>query len=264
MTTNDFTRIRVDWQDGVTHLVLDRPARRNAIDLELARELLEASLMERTAASRCILLSGEGEHFCVGGDLKSFREQTDLPGHLLAVTTYLHAAMTRLATLPAPVVVAARGHVAGAGLGLACLADVLLVEEGGTFRSAYAALGLTPDAATSYFLPRLVGERRALRMTHLGYVLEAKESVEWGLSTETVPAGGMADRARAVAAQLAAGPTKAFGQTARLLDAASRRTLIEHMDDEARTLAEMARTADAHEGVAAFVERRVAEFGKQE
>ncbi|HEY5834409.1 enoyl-CoA hydratase/isomerase family protein [Streptomyces sp.] len=264
MTAGEFTRIRVDWHDGVTSVVLDRPHRRNAIDLELARELLEAALMERTAASRCVVLSGEGGHFCVGGDLKSFRDEPDLPGHLLAVTTYLHAAMTRLATLPAPLVVAARGHVAGAGLGLACLADVLLVEEGSTFRSAYAALGLSPDAATSYLLPRLVGLRRARRMTHLGYVLEAKEAVEWGLCTEWVPAGGLAERARAVAAQLAAGPTRAFGQTARLLDAAWRRTLVEHLDDEATTLSTTAATADAREGIAAFVERRAAEFGGRE
>lgn len=263
MTTTEFTRIRVGRQDGITHLTLDRPERRNAIDLQLARELLEASLMERTAASRCIVLSGEGGHFCVGGDLKSFREEPDLPGHLLAVTTYLHAAIVRLTNLPAPLVVAARGHVAGAGLGLACLADVLLVEEGATFRSAYAALGLSPDAATSYLLPRLVGLRRAQRMTHLGYVLEAKQAVEWGLATEWVPAGRLDERTAAVAAQLAAGPTGAYGQISRLLDASSRRTLTEHLDDEATTLSAMAAAPDAREGLAAFIARRPAEFGRQ-
>ncbi|HEX6967722.1 MAG TPA: enoyl-CoA hydratase/isomerase family protein, partial [Micromonosporaceae bacterium] len=120
----EFTRIRVSWHAGVTHLMLDRPHRRNAIDLTLARELLEATLLERTAASRCVLLTGAGDHFCVGGDLKSFREQQDIPDHLVAVTSYLHAALARLVALPAPLVVAAQGHVAGAGLGLACLADI--------------------------------------------------------------------------------------------------------------------------------------------
>lgn len=156
--------------------------------------------------------------------------------------------------------VAAGGHVAGAGLGVACLADVLLTEEGATFRSAYAALGLTPDAATSHQLPQLVGLRRAQRMTLLGHVLKAEEAVEWGLCTEVVPAGRLAERARQIAEQLAAGPTRAFGESARLLRAASRRALAEHLEDESTTLRATARTTDAAEGIAAFVERRPAAF----
>jgi 2-(1,2-epoxy-1,2-dihydrophenyl)acetyl-CoA isomerase len=259
MTDTDatgYTRIRVSWRDGVTHLELARPQRRNTIDLTTARELLDAALLERTAASRCVVLSGEGEHFCAGGDLKSFQAEADLPGHLMAVTTHLHAALARLAELPAPLVVAARGHTAGAGLGLACLGDVLLTEEGSTFRAAYGALGLTPDAGTSHRLPALVGLRRAHRMTHLGYVLDAKEAVEWGLATECLPAGRLDERVEEVAAQLAAGPTLAYGRTSRLLHAAAGRSLVEHLQDEAATLTRSATTADGREGVAAFTEHR--------
>lgn len=255
-----FTRIRVEAEGGVTHIVLNRPHRRNTIDLQLARELMEAALLEGTAASRCVVLRGEGEHFCAGGDLKSFGEQSDVPGHLLSVTSYLHAAIVRLTALPAPLVVVAQGHVAGAGLGLACAADILLTEEGATFRSAYAALGLTPDAGTSHLLPQLVGLRRATRMTHLGYVLPAEEAVEWGLCTECTPRGELAARAKEVATQLAAGPTVAYGQTTRLLHSASRRTLADHLEDEATTLSAAAATLDAEEGMAAFLERRTAAF----
>ena len=95
--TTAFTRISVTWEAGVTHLTLNRPARRNAIDLGLAQELLRACLLERTADSRCVLLSGAGDHFCVGGDLHAFQAQDDISHHLTEVTSYLHAAISRLA-----------------------------------------------------------------------------------------------------------------------------------------------------------------------
>jgi 2-(1,2-epoxy-1,2-dihydrophenyl)acetyl-CoA isomerase len=256
----EFGTIRVTRRGGVAHVLLNRPERRNAIDLTLARELHEAVHLPEVATARCVLLTGAGPHFCVGGDLKSFREQHDVPGHLLEVTSHLHAALARLVANDAPLVVAAGGHVAGAGLGLACLGDVLLTEEGATFRSAYAAIGLTPDAATSHQLPQLIGLRRAQRMTPLGHVLEAEEAVAWGLCTEVVPAGRLAERARQVAERLAAGPTRALGETGRLLRAAARRALAEHLEDESTTLRTAAATADAREGMAAFTERRPAAF----
>lgn len=259
--SSTLTRLRVAWRDGVAHVTLNRPDRRNAIDLRLAQELLDVCVDERTGTARCVLLDGAGEHFCVGGDLKSFRAQPDLPSHLMQVTSYLHAALGRLAAMPAPLVVAARGHVAGAGLGLACLADVLLTEQGATYRAAYGALGLTPDASTSHLLPRLVGLRRAQRMTLLGHVVDAEEAERWGLSTETVPAGRLPERAWQVASALAAGPTTAFEETGRLLRSSFARSLADQLEDESRTLSAVAATADALEGVCAFTDRRAAVFG---
>jgi 2-(1,2-epoxy-1,2-dihydrophenyl)acetyl-CoA isomerase len=256
----EFSRICVTHEAGLTHLMLNRPDRRNAIDLELAQEMLRASVLEQTVNSRCILLTGAGAHFCVGGDLKSFYASTDLAAQLGAVTTYLHAAMVRLAALPAPLVVAAQGHIAGAGLGLACLGDIVVTEAGSTFRSAYAAIGLPPDAGTSWLLPRLVGPRRAARMTLLGYVLEAEESVDWGLCTESVDAGGARDGAAEIALRLAAGPTQAFGHTSRLLAQAAGRSLADHLHDESLTLSSVATTQDAREGISAFLQRRKPAF----
>lgn len=256
-----FTRIRVDWTHDVTHVTLNRPERRNAIDLRLAQELLEACVDERTTNSRCVLLDGTGDHFCTGGDLKSFRTQPNLPNHLIQVTSYLHAAIVRLAAMQGPLVVAACGHVAGAGLGLACLADVLLTAEGATYRTAYGAIGLTPDASTSHLLPQLVGLRRAQRMTLLGHVVDAKEAERWGLSSETVPAGLLPKRAWEVAFRIAAGPTVAYKETSRLLRSAFARPLGDQLDDETRTLSAVATTADAEEGVSAFIDRRSAVFG---
>lgn len=256
----EFSRIRVTREGSVAHIMFNRPERRNAIDLTCSRELFEATHLPAVTSARCVLITGAGPHFCVGGDLKSFRAQRDVPGHLLTAAGYGHTAVARLVANDAPLVVAANGQVAGAGLGIACLADVLLAEEGTTFRSAYTKLGLTPDGSVSQQLPLLIGLRRAQRMTLLGHVLEAAEAVEWGLCTEVVPKGELAERASAVAAQLAAGPTRAYGETGRLLRAASRRALAEHLEDEATTLRASAATADAVEGIAAFVERRPPRF----
>jgi len=256
-----FATIDVAWEDGVTHIALNRPHRRNAINLQLAKDLLAASLLERTLNSRCVLLTGVGEHFCVGGDLKSFRRHANLPEHLLEVTSYLHPALTRLSSMAAPLVIAARGHVAGAGLGLACFADVLVTESDATFRTAYQALGLSPDAGVSHLLPQLVGLRRAQRMTLLGHVMTAEESLDWGFSTELAAPGTGIDRAREIAAALATGPTRAFGETDRLLRSAPRRSVADQLDDEGFTLRATASGPDAAEGIAAFLERRPARFG---
>lgn len=256
----EFSRIRVTREGGVAHIVFNRPERWNAIDLTCARELLDAVHLRSVTTARCVLITGAGPHFSVGGDLRSFNAQQEMADHLLEAASYGHAAVARLVANDAPVVVAASGNVAGAGFGICCLADVLLAAEGTTFRSAYAALGLTPDGATSQQLPLLVGLRRAQRMTLLGHVLEAAEAVEWGLCTEVVPAGQLAERAGQVAEQLAAGPTRAFGETGRLLRSATRRGLAEHLEDEATTLRATASTADAAEGIAAFIEKRPARF----
>lgn len=244
--------IRVRRFDGVTHIELHRPHRRNTIDLDLARELLRVALDPATRASGALLLTGAGGHFCAGGDLKSFQAQRDLPEHLLEVTAYLHAAMLRLRDLDAPLVVAARGHIAGAGLGLACFGDVLLTTPESTFRSGYAALGLTPDAATSHVVTRLIGPRRAARLLLLGEVISAQQAFEWGLCTELVADAELDQRAVDLARALAAQPPFMLGETRRLIAAATSRSLAKHVDDEARTLAQAAARPEAAARVAAF------------
>ncbi|HEY8534350.1 MAG TPA: enoyl-CoA hydratase/isomerase family protein [Micromonospora sp.] len=249
--------IQVRRFDGVTHIELHRPHRRNAIDLELARELLRVALDPATRSSRALLLTGAGGHFCAGGDLKSFQTQRSLPEHLLEVTAYLHAAMLRLRDVAAPLVVAARGHIAGAGLGLACFGDVLLVTPETTFRSGYAALGLTPDAATSHVVTRLIGPRRAARLLLLGEVITAQQALDWGLCTELVADADLDERAVELARTLATKPPFMLGETRRLIAAATTRSLAEHLDDEAGTLARAAAFPEAAARVAAFGTHRI-------
>ena len=158
--------LRAEVVDGVGHLTLARPERGNAIDLTMARELAAVTAAWSVDPTvRCVLLRGDGATFCVGGDLRSFAAEPDLPAHLLEVTDPFHAAVSRLARMPAPVVAAVQGSAAGGGLSLALAADVVLAAETSRFVVAYTAIGLTPDGSGSWMLPRLVGLRRALDLT---------------------------------------------------------------------------------------------------
>ncbi len=256
--------LRLDIRDGVGHITLARPNRGNAIDLELARALMEAARRcEDDPAVRAVLITGDGPRFCVGGDLRSFTEQGDeLPSHLLEMTGYLHAAVSHLARMDAPVVVGVHGAAAGAGLSLVAMADAAVADPDTRFRVGYTAIGLTPDGSSTYFLPRVVGLRRARRLMFMNEALSAEEALEWGLITEVVDDGeDVVARARQVAEYLAAGPTQAFGAVKRLLLATWSSELEAQLERESEAIAAAAGTADAAEGMLAFFEKRDPEFG---
>jgi 2-(1,2-epoxy-1,2-dihydrophenyl)acetyl-CoA isomerase len=251
--------------DGVATLTLARPEVGNAIDLELARELdavLTTWSVDRRV--RSVLLTGDGPNFCVGGDLKSFAARDDLPRHLTEVTTYLHAAMSRLMRLDAPVVAAVHGSAAGAGLSLAAAADLVLAGASSRFVMAYTAIGLTPDGSGTWSLPRLVGLRRALELTLTNRRLSAAEAVQEGLATRVVPDDALAGEALALARSLAAGPTGALGAAKRLLRESLGRDLEAQMALETQSLAAAAASNDSAEGIAAFLGKRAPGFRGQE
>src|SRR4051812_38291198 len=221
-----FTTLRLDVSAGIADLVLARPEAANTVNLRLAEELETAvDQLASDASVRVVLLRGEGRLFCGGGDLKSFAMESDLPAHLEAVTRHLHAALLAMSMLDAPVVAAVHGSAAGAGLGLACAADLVVAGESTSFVMAYTKLGLTPDGSSSWYLTRAVGLRRALELTLTNRVLSAAEALDWGLVNRVVPDDEVESAARALAAQLAAGPTGAFGRAKRLLAAAEHNDL---------------------------------------
>jgi 2-(1,2-epoxy-1,2-dihydrophenyl)acetyl-CoA isomerase len=208
---------------------------------------------------RVVLVTAEGPRFCVGGDLKSFAAYPDLGRGLGEVTADLHEAVARLVELDMPVVVAVQGVAAGAGLGLVCAADIAIASASATFLMAYTGVGLTPDASTSWFLPRLLGPRRAIDVTLMNKATTASQAFEWGLVSELVPEDDPRPRAEAVARHLAEGPTLAFGAAKRLLRAGGP-SLREHLAAEREHLMASGHTSDGREGVQAFVERRAPRY----
>lgn len=258
-------RIALTISDGLAELRLDRPDAGNAIDPAwvTAFAAAVAELEARAGAdARAVLVTATGRAFTVGGDLAHFAGALDdLEAAMAAMVAPFHDALVRLAELPVPVVCAVQGPIAGGGLGLAWCADVVLAAPQARFATGFHLLGLSGDGASSWWLPRLVGLRLAQEMLLLGRVLDAEEALGAGLVTEVVAAEALDDRAREVAAALAAGPTVALGHARALLRAAAQTPMREYYAREVDAMLACSRTADAVEGVRAFGERRPPRFG---
>lgn len=257
-----YTTITLDIRDHIARLTLNRPQAGNALNIEMARELMDAALQcDEDPNVRVVLLAGAGKTFSAGGDLKSFAATSDqIARHVKEVTTYFHSAISLFTRMNAIVIATVQGSAAGGGFSLACACDLVLATESARFVVAYTRVGLTPDGSASYFLPRLVGLRRALELTLTNRALSAREAYEWGLVNEVTPDDKLYERAEALAAQLAAGATHALGAAKRLMRTSFNESLETQMTTESHAIANVARTAATREGIAAFIEKRQPRF----
>lgn len=257
-----FETLLFEVRDGVAHITLNREKAANAIDLQMARELMQVALLcDEDRAVRAVLLDANGRMFCAGGDLASFAKSGDaMPGLLKEITSALHTAISRFARMRAPVIAAVGGSAAGAGFSLVCAADLVVCGESAKFTMAYTRAGLTPDGSATYTLPRIVGLRRCLELMITNRVLTAAEALDWGLVNRVVPDAELADAAWKLAASVASGASEAFGTVKKLVLLSASQSLESQMELEARGIADAARSADAKEGMQAFFEKRAPGF----
>ena len=258
----DYKTLSFELKNHVAHLTLNRPDNANALNMQMGKELLDVSIRcDEDSSIRVVLLTGAGKMFAAGGDLKSFQMMGDeISRGLKELTTYFHAMISRFARMNAPVVVAVNGVAAGAGFSLAVAGDLVLAAQSAQFVMAYTAAGLTPDGSSSYFLPRLIGLRRTQELMLTNRRLSAQEALEWGLVTKVVADVDLLSEATKLAEKLAAGPTQAFGGVKMLLADTHTHTLESQMELEARWIADMSRSQDGREGIAAFIEKRKPSF----
>ena len=255
--------VLLDFSAGVATLRLNRPDHGNAIDTDMAADLAEAAtqIAERPDV-RAVLIAGNGPNFTVGGDLGLFagtgREQ--LPNRLRRMIDSYHLAIERLTSIDAPVVAAVRGGAGGGGLGLLYAADIVVAADDARFALGYGALGLTADGGNSWFLPRLVGMRRAQELFLLNRRLTAQEALAFGLVSRLAPDDAVETEAATLAATLAAGPTRAFGAVRRMLRQSFETGLSDQLDTEKESIVAASRSDDAKEGIAAFVGKRRPQF----
>lgn len=249
--------LRVD-EDGIAHLALNRPKARNAITLQLAEEtLVAARRLEADPRVRAVLITGRGDHFTVGGDISTFLE-TDLGlgANLRQMTTPFHEAFRILSRLDAPIVTATRGAVAGGGIGYVYASDISIASETTRFVTAFADLGVSGDGGWSWHLPRRVGAARAAEITLLNRPVLADEAAQIGLVSRTVADSELDETALAVARQLAAGPTKGFGQMRRLLRETWTRGLDEQLRYETEVIEQTGHTRDSNHAIEAFLAKK--------
>jgi 2-(1,2-epoxy-1,2-dihydrophenyl)acetyl-CoA isomerase len=256
------TPLLFERDGGIARLVLNRPETGNAIDVPMARGLMEAAIAcDEDASIRCVVLTGAGKLFCGGGDVAGFAEAgAQLPGLLKELTAYLHMAVSRLSRMGKPLISVVNGAAAGAGLSLAILGDITIAARSARFTLAYGGLGLSPDGGATWLLPRLIGLRRAQEMMLTNRRLTADEAVAIGMITRAVEDAELAGEAAALAGQLADGPTRALGRMRTLLLGSYGNALEEQLELEARAIAAGSRDAEGREGVAAYLARRKADF----
>jgi 2-(1,2-epoxy-1,2-dihydrophenyl)acetyl-CoA isomerase len=253
--------VQVETRGAVALVTLNRPESANTLNLQMAMDLLAAAMTcARNAAVRAVILTGAGSHFCFGGDLRGMAARAGAGNdYVRELTTYLHAAISHFVRMDAPVIAAVNGTAAGAGVGLVAMADLALCGRSSKFNLAYTNVGLTPDAGTSFLLPRIVGVKRAMELLLLNRALPAAEALTWGLVNEVVSDEQLPARALEIAEQLARGASSAFGATKRLL-AHSLGAFESHMVLESETIAAHAVSAEGAEGIEAFLDKREPRF----
>lgn len=255
----DLKTIEFALANGVATITLNRPDAANALDLRMSQDLLAvASHCDGNPAVRAVIFTGKGKMFSAGGDVMSFAAAGDgVPEMMRNMTAFLHAAISRLMRMNAPLITAVNGTAAGAGLSMALMGDIILSAASSKFTMAYTKIGVSPDGSSTFTLPRLVGMARAKEMILLNPVYTAEEALAKGLVTAVVPDDQLMARALEIATQIASGPTAAYGEVKRLLADTFSNSLETQMEMETRAIAGLsANTRDAREGFKAFSEKR--------
>ncbi len=254
--------ILYDVTDGVATITLNRPEAYNALNLTLGREVFHATLeADESREVRCIVFTGAGKAFCAGGDVKDFADNPERIGILVKeLTTYLHGAVSRLARSMKPVIMAVNGVAAGGGMSFALSGDLVVAAESARFNMAYSRIAASPDGSASYFLPRLIGLRRAMELHFTNRVLSAREALDWGLVTRVHPDAEFPAAVTALARELAQGPTLAFGRAKALFHQSTWESLETQMELEAQAIAASGHTEDFRNGVVAFARKQPPSF----
>ena len=257
-----YDAILYDVKDSVATITLNRPDAYNALNLTLARDVFQATLeADESRDVRCIVITGAGKAFCAGGDVKDFADNPDRIGILVKeLTTYLHGAVSRLARSLKPVIMAVNGVAAGGGMSLALSGDLVVAAESAKFNMAYSRIAASPDGSSSYFLPRMIGLRRALELHFTNRVLSAREAMDWGLVNRVHPDAEFPAAVRTLARELAQGPTLAFGRAKLLFHQSTQESLETQMELEAQAIAASGHTEDFRNGVVAFARKQPVTF----
>jgi 2-(1,2-epoxy-1,2-dihydrophenyl)acetyl-CoA isomerase len=253
-----YKTILLDIQGGIATLTLNRPDNYNAMNLELAGELHQAVLeCEQNEAVRVVIITGVGKAFCAGGDVKEFHQNlSDAPLYLKKLPTTLHKSISRICRMPKPVIAAVNGVAAGGGFSLTLACDLTMAAESAKFVPAYSEIAASPDLGMTFFLPRLIGAKKAFELAFVKKILTAQEAIEWGIVNSVVPVHELISEVTKIARQLVDSSGLAIGVTKKLFQISQSQTLESQMENETEFISHAGGREDFKEGVTAFVERR--------
>ncbi|MCI5108070.1 MAG: enoyl-CoA hydratase [Pseudomonadales bacterium] len=258
--------LEISQEGGIVTLTMNRPEARNALSNEMRAQLADSLHdIEQDDSIRCVVLTGAGEHFMAGGDVKGMAESIskspqELRKEFILRIHDLHPIMFALRRMPKPVIASCRGAAAGAGVSMALACDLVIASESAFFTLAYCHIGTSPDGSSSFHLPRAVGIKKAMEIALLGDRFSASKAEAMGMINFVVPDADLEAETQKLATRLANGPTHVYGNTKALLYRSMESEFESQLQAEAEYFADCASRADFREGVTAFVEKRQAKF----
>ncbi|MGK8801284.1 2-(1,2-epoxy-1,2-dihydrophenyl)acetyl-CoA isomerase PaaG [Acinetobacter seifertii] len=259
----DYQNIIAEEKNGVGYLTFNRPKALNSFNVDMHREVAEVlNLWTKNPDVRCVVISGEGRGFCAGQDLgdRVVDPNAEAPDLGYSIETYYNPLIKTIVNMPKPVICAVNGVAAGAGANIALACDLVIAAKSANFVQAFCRLGLVPDSAGTWFLPRAVGHARAMGLTLLGDKLPAETVKEWGMIWDVVEDAELKAKVTELAERLAKQPTFGLSLIKKAIHQSSNNTFDEQMLLE-RDLQRIAgRSEDYREGVQAFMNKREPNF----
>jgi len=253
--------IQLKIENKVATITLNRPEVFNSFNREMAfllHDTLDAC--EKNDEVRAIVLTGNGKAFCAGQDLKEVTDSDLNPGFKKILEEHYNPIITRIRNINKPIIGAINGVAAGAGANIALACDVVVAHEKVNFIQAFSLIGLVPDSAGTFFLPRLIGFQKAQALAMLGDKIGAEEAEKIGMIYKVIPLENFQEEVNKLALKMANMPTKALGMIKELFNKSMTNTLEQQLALESKSQIEAAQSEDYAEGVAAFIEKRKPEF----
>jgi len=253
--------IELKIENKVAHITLNRPEVFNSFNREMAFSLQDTlDACETNEDVRAIVLTGNGKAFCAGQDLKEVTSPDLNPGFKKILEEHYNPIVTRIRKIKKPIIAAVNGVAAGAGANIALACDIVVAHEHVSFIQAFSKIGLIPDSAGTFFLPRLIGYQKASALMMLGDKVSAEEAERIGMIYKVISSESFNEEVENLAVKLANMPTKALGMIKELLNQSMTNDLDAQLAMESKYQIEAAQSKDYEEGVAAFIEKRKPEF----
>ncbi len=256
-----FQNLLVEKKSSASWIILNRPEVKNAFSIEMAKEFLEAVRIG-LKESPVVVLTGKGDSFSAGGDIKKMSETKNLKKFFLEISKIVNTAVLEMRRSEKPILAAIPGYVGGIAFGAVLGTDLRIASTEAKFNAATIRLGLVANGSATYFLPRLSGLGKANEILLLGEILSAEEALKAGLVNWVVSPADLESKTQEIAERLASGPRKALGRLKKILQSSLTSTLPTQLEQERQAIAWSSTTPDFKEGMTAFLEKRRPSFNR--